>query len=58
MSGEKKRGDFCGPGGEPPDSAVQVNRGRSSSVRTVMFIPDPDFFASLIPDLGSRIQQQ
>jgi len=27
MSGEKKRGDFCGPGDEPPDSAVQVTWG-------------------------------
>jgi hypothetical protein len=23
-----------------------------------MFIPDPDFYPSRIPDLGSRIQQQ
>ncbi len=35
-----------------------LSKSKTRALSAVLRIPDPDFYPSLIPDLGSRIQQK
>ncbi len=42
----------------PDPGSNSVSVGSRQCGGSGMFIPDPDFYPSRIPDLGSRIQKQ